>query len=73
MASGENAISVDMMKNGKSMSSVYSASANYESGAISLVFALKKGDQVWIRRSAHGRTIHAGNNWFTGYLISTKI
>lgn len=73
MASGKNALSVVLVKNGQILSNVYSATANYESGAISILLALKKGDNVWIRRLAHERTVHAGNNWFTGYLISTKI
>ena len=73
MASSNNALSVVLVKNGQILSNVYSATANYESGAISILLTLKKGNKVWIRRSAHGRTIHAGNNWFTGYPISKKL
>ena len=73
MAKGTGDLSVVLVKNGQRMSNVYSAAGNYESGAISILLSLKKGDKVWIRRYGHGRTMNAEYNWFTGYLISTMI
>ena len=73
MAKYTGDISVSLMKNGHPMSTAYSAVAPWESGAISIVLGLQKGDKVWIRRNGHGRTIHGIYNWFSGYLISTRV
>nr|XP_022302661.1 complement C1q-like protein 4 [Crassostrea virginica] len=73
MAEATGDLSVVLVKNGQRMSNVYSSGGNYDSGAISILLSLKKGDKVWIRRYEHGRTMNAEYNWFTGYLISTMI
>ena len=73
MAVERGDLSVVLVKNAQEMSHVYSSTGIYESGAISILLSLKKGDKVWIRRYGHGRTMNKDYSWFTGYLISTMI
>nr|XP_022298834.1 complement C1q-like protein 2 [Crassostrea virginica] len=73
MAEATGDLSVVLVKNGQEMSHAYSSAGKYDSGAISILLSLEKGDKVWIRRYGHGRTMNADYSWFTGYLISTMI
>lgn len=73
MAVNGHSIAVMMVKNGQLMAYAYSNPSAYDTGAISVVLALKKGDKVWIRRSHSGRHIHGDYNLFSGYLVSRKI
>lgn len=66
-------ISVALVKNGQIMMNAYSSATVWETVAISVALALKKGDKVWIRRYGHGRYIHGNYNIFSGYLISRKM
>uniref|UniRef100_A0A8W8MTP0 C1q domain-containing protein n=1 Tax=Magallana gigas TaxID=29159 RepID=A0A8W8MTP0_MAGGI len=73
MAVNGHSIAVMMVKNGQPMAYAYSNPSAYDTGAISVVLALKKGDKVWIRRFHSGRHIHGDYNLFSGYLVSRKI
>lgn len=66
-------IVVALVKNGQNMMLAYSSTAAWETGAISVALALKKGDKVWIRRQSHGRYVNRDYNVFSGYLISRKM
>lgn len=66
-------ISVVLVKNGQNMIYAYSNRSAWDTGAISVALALKKGDKVWIRRYGHGRYVHGNYNIFSGYLISRKM
>lgn len=66
-------ISVALVKNGQNMMNAYSSTTVWETGAISVALALKKGDKVWIRRFGHGRYVHGNYNILSGYLISRKM
>uniref|UniRef100_A0A8W8MM93 C1q domain-containing protein n=1 Tax=Magallana gigas TaxID=29159 RepID=A0A8W8MM93_MAGGI len=70
--SGDN-ISVAMVKNHHVMMYVYSDYSAYDTGAASVVLAMKRGDRVWIRRNGHGRYLHGVYNIFSGFLISENI
>lgn len=73
MAKGDHYIAVKMVKNGKDMAYTRSSTSAYESGAILVVLALKKGDKVWIQRYHGDRLLHRSYNLFSVYLISTQI
>lgn len=73
MAVNGHNIVVALVKNGQNMMLAYSSTTAWETGAISVALALKKGDKVWIRRIGHGRYINGTYNLFSGYLISRKI
>nr|XP_034305323.1 complement C1q tumor necrosis factor-related protein 3-like [Crassostrea gigas] len=66
-------ISVVLVKNGQNMMNAYSNRSAWDTGAISVALALKKGDKVWIRRYGHGRHVQGNYNIFSGYLISRKM
>lgn len=73
MAVSEHHIAVMLVKNGQVIAYSHSSYAAWESGAISVVLTMKKGDKVWIRRKHGARLIHGKYNFFSGYLISTRI
>ena len=73
MAVNKDNILVVLMKNGQRMAHAWSDSTPWETGAITIVLTLKKGDKVWIKRSGYGRKIAGNYNWFSGYLISTRV
>lgn len=73
MAESEHYIAAMMVKNGHVMAYIHSNLTAWETGAISVVLAMKKGDKVWIRRYHGNRLIHGKYNLFSGYLISTQI
>lgn len=73
MAINGHDVSVAMVKNDQNMVLAYSNPTAWESGAISVVLAMKKGDIVWIRRNGHGREINGHYNISSGCLISGKI
>uniref|UniRef100_A0A8W8LMF2 C1q domain-containing protein n=1 Tax=Magallana gigas TaxID=29159 RepID=A0A8W8LMF2_MAGGI len=73
MAVGDHYIAVMMVKNGKGIAYAHSSWSAWESGAMSVVLALKKGDKVWIRRYHGDRFLHGSYNLFSGYLISRQI
>lgn len=73
MAKNGHDVSVAMVKNDQIMMLAYSNPTAWESGAITVVLAMKKGDKVWIRRYGHGREINGHYKIFSGYLISEKI
>lgn len=73
MAVNTDSIAVLMVKNGQVMAYAHSNPSPSETGAISLVLALKRGDRLWIRRHYGGRSIRANYNLFSGYLISRNI
>ena len=73
MAVNKDNILVVLMKNGQRMAQAWSDSTPWETGAVTIVLTLKKGDQVWIKRSGYGRKIAGNYNWFSGYLISTRV
>lgn len=73
MAVGDKYIAVTMVKNGKWTAYAHSSSSVWESGAMSVVLALKKGDKIWIQRYHGDRLLHGSYNMFSGYLISRQI
>lgn len=73
MAVNGHSIEVVMVKNGQTMTYAYSNPSAYDTWAISVVLALKKGDKVWIGRFNSERHIHGDYNLFSGYLVSKKI
>lgn len=73
MAVGDKYIAVTMVKNGKWTAYAHSSSPVWESGAMSVVLALKKGDKIWIQRYHGDRLLHGSYNMFSGYLISRQI
>lgn len=73
MAFNEHYIAVFMVKNGHVMAYAHSNPSAWESGTISVVLTMEKGDKVWIRRNHGARLIHGNYNLFSGYLISTQI
>lgn len=73
MAFNEHYIAVFMVKNGHVMAYTHSNPSAWESGTISVVLTMEKGDKVWIRRNHGARLIHGNYNLFSGYLISTQI
>lgn len=73
MAVNGHNISVVLVKNGQKMMLANSSHSAWETGAISAVLVLNKGDTIWIRRYAYGRYIYGNYNIFSGYLISGKI
>lgn len=73
MAVNGHYISVVLVKNGQEMMVTISSNSAWETGAVSTVLVLNKGDKVWIRRNANGRHIHGNYNNFSEYLISRKM
>lgn len=73
MAVDDHYIAVKMVKNGKGIAYAHSSRSEWESGAMSVVLVLKKGDKVWIRRYHGDRLLHGSYNLFSGYLISRQI
>lgn len=73
MAVDKDNISVVMVKNGQVMGYAHSNPTAYDTGAISLVLALKKRDRVWIRHDFGGRLVRARYSSFSGFLISGNI
>lgn len=66
-------ISIDIVKNGKSISTVYSNKHTWDQASETLVLRLGKGDKVWTRYAGSGRLLNGQYTLFSGYLISTKI
>lgn len=73
MAVGNQYIAVTMVKNGKWMAYAHSSSSAWESGAMSVVLALMKGDNILIQRYHGDRLLHGSYNMFSGYLISKQL
>lgn len=73
MAVNKVSSGVLMVKDGQVMAYAYSNSSPWETGSISLVLVLKRGDRVWIRRHYGGRLIRGNYTLFSGYLISRNI
>lgn len=73
MAVYEHHIAVMLVKNGHVIAYSHSSFSGWESGAISVVLAMEKGDKAWIRRKHGDRLIQGKYNLFSGYLISTQI
>lgn len=73
MAVNGHYISVVLVKNGQEMMVTIASNSAWETGAVSTVLVLNKGDKVWIRRNANGRHIHGNYNNFSEYLISRKM
>ena len=63
---------LQMVKNDNDISRGYSSSGGSETGTMSAVVDLKKGDVVKVRHypiAADGQIIHGGWSYFTGYLV----
>lgn len=75
MSHPSNSVHLDIMKNGKKLSIVYSASGTNPHSAQTLQLLLNKGDRVWIQnRSGNKASLHdhGSYNLFSGALI-TKV
>lgn len=64
MAVSEHHIAVMLVKNAHVIAYSHSSYAAWESGAVSVVLAMKKGDKVWIRRKHGSRLITGNYNFF---------
>nr|XP_034306010.1 complement C1q-like protein 4 isoform X2 [Crassostrea gigas] len=75
MSHPSNSVHLDIMKNGKKLSIVYSASGTNPHSAQTQQLLLNKGDRVWIQnRSGNKASLHdhGSYNLFSGALI-TKV
>ncbi|XP_061179173.1 complement C1q tumor necrosis factor-related protein 6-like [Saccostrea echinata] len=73
MALHNHRIHIEIMKNGKRISTLYSSTTDQSSQTVVLV--LNEGDSVWTRQAWSGRHLHdhVGYNVFTGVLISENL
>lgn len=65
-------VHLNMVKNGKIISTVFSASSTYPQSSQTLYLVLNKGDRVWMQnRNGHASTMHDGKvyNVFSGALF----
>lgn len=72
-ANTNEGITVEIVENGRSVLIISSSVYSPETASGTVVLALKKGDNVWVRRLGHGRQIEGYHNYFSGYLISAQI
>ncbi|XP_061179170.1 complement C1q tumor necrosis factor-related protein 3-like [Saccostrea echinata] len=70
MALRNHHIHIEIIKNGRRISTLFSSTTDQSSQTVVLV--LRKGDNVWTRQAWNGRHLHdhVGYNMFTGVLIS---
>ncbi|XP_062613044.1 complement C1q tumor necrosis factor-related protein 3-like [Saccostrea cucullata] len=73
MAHASHHIHIEIVKNGKMVSRVFSSDSPYDLGTQTVVLALRRGYQVWARQEQDGRHLQGSYNQFSGYLISTEI
>lgn len=72
-ANTNEGITVEIVENGRSVLIISSSVYSPETASGTVVLALKKGDNVWVRRLGHGRQIEGYHSYFSGYLISAQI
>lgn len=72
-ANTNEGITVGIVHNGRPVLIIASSVYSPETASGTVVLALKKGDNVWVRCLNHGRHIEGHHNYFSGYLISTEI
>ncbi|XP_052678079.1 complement C1q tumor necrosis factor-related protein 4-like [Crassostrea angulata] len=73
LSSTSNYVHLDIMKNGKKISIVYSASGTNPHSAQTLQLLLKKGDNIWIQNHSENKASlhdHGSYNLFSGVLIT---
>nr|XP_034307888.1 complement C1q-like protein 4 [Crassostrea gigas] len=73
MSSTSNYVHLDIMKNGKKLSIVFSASGTNPHSAQTLQLLLNKGDKIWIQNHNGIKAIlhdHGSYNLFSGVLIT---
>lgn len=73
MSSPYNEVHLDLVKNGKRISSIFSASYTYPQSSQTMYLFLRKGDRVWMQSADNHKTkLYDGNkyNVFSGALIS---
>lgn len=71
--STSNYVHLDIMKNGKTISIVYSASGTNPHSAQTLQLLLNKGDKIWIQNHNGNKASlhdHGSYNLFSGVLIT---
>lgn len=73
LSSTSNYVHLDIMKNGKKISIVYSASGTNPHSAQTLQLLLDKGDNIWIQNHSGNKASlhdHGSYNLFSGVLIT---
>lgn len=72
MSHPSNSVHLNMVKNGKTISTVYSAATTYPQSSQTLYLVLNKGDRIWMRNYRKSASkLHDGKvyNVFSGALI----
>lgn len=72
MSNPYNEVHLDLVKNGKRISSIYAASHTYPQSSQTMYLFLRRGDRVWMQSNDNHKTkLYGGKyNVFSGALIS---
>jgi hypothetical protein len=74
MTASDKTLRLHLMKNDQRTVSLYPGQSGYNTGTLSMVLELKKGDRVYIKQGGRGKSLYSesGSNFcmFSGYFIS---